>query len=142
MAMNAFSLGRDCQLVVIGASGQVNLTHVTSFESHQLTTPVRVDRLDGVLLAAELPKGWEGSFEVERGTSAVDDFIAANEQSFYTSGSVAPGTLYQYVTETDGSTSTYQYSGVVFKLASAGTWKGDASVKQKLEFFAARRQRV
>ncbi len=142
MATNSFSLGRDCQLVVIGPLGQVNLTHVTSFEARQLTHPVRVDRLDGVQLAAELPKGWEGSFEVERGSSAVDDFIAANEQSFYTSGSVQTGTLYQYVTETDSSTSTYQFSGVVFKLASAGTWKGDSSVKQKLEFFAARRQRV
>jgi hypothetical protein len=27
----------------------------------------------------------------------------------------------------------------VFKLAQAGTWKGDASVKQRLEFFAGRR---
>jgi hypothetical protein len=142
MVANSFSLGRDCQLVVIGAQGQVNLTHVTSFEARQLTHPIRVDRLDGVQLAAELPKGWEGSFEVERGSSSVDDFIAANEQNFYTSGSVQTGTLYQYVTEVDSSTSTYQYSGVVFKLASAGTWKGDSSVKQKLEFFAARRQRV
>ena len=33
--------------------------------------------------------------------------------------------MYQYVTETDGSVSTYQFDGVVFKLASAGTWKGD-----------------
>jgi hypothetical protein len=44
--------------------------------------------------------------------------------------------------EVDGSTSTYQYSGVVFKLASSGSWRGDASVKQKLEFFATQRQRV
>ncbi len=142
MAMNPLSLGRDCQLVVIGPQGRVDLTHVTSFEARQLTHPIRVDRLDGVQLAAELPKGWEGSFEVERGSSSVDDFIAANEQSFYISGSVQSGTLYQYVTEVDSSTSTYQFSGVVFKLASAGTWKGDSSVKQKLEFFAARRQRI
>jgi hypothetical protein len=52
------------------------------------------------------------------------------------------GTVYQYVTEVDGSTSTYQYSGVVFKLVNAGSWKGDASVKQKLEFFATKRQRI
>jgi hypothetical protein len=93
-------------------------------------------------MGAELPKGWEGSFEVERGTSAVDDFIAAAEQIFLSQGSLPAGTVYQYVTEVDGSTSTYQYSGVVFKLVNAGTWKGDASVKQKLEFFATQRQRV
>ena len=68
-------------------------------------------------MAAELPKGWEGSFEVERGNSAVDDFIAAAENQFYAgNGRVPTGTLYQYVTETDGITSTYQYDSVVFKL--------------------------
>lgn len=142
MATTTFSVGRDCQLVVMGSSGRVDLTHVTGFESRQITRPIRVDRLDGTQIAAELPKGWEGGFEIERGTSAVDDFIAAAENQFFTSGRVAPGTLYQYVTETDGSTSTYQYDGVVFKLSSAGAWKGDASVKQKLEFFAARRKRI
>jgi hypothetical protein len=115
---------------------------VTGFESRQMTHPIRIDRLDGTQMAAELPKGWEGSFDLERGSSAVDDFIAAAEQSFYTNGQLPTSTLYQYVTEADGSTSTYQYDGAVFKLAAAGAWRGDAAVKQKLEFFAARRIRV
>jgi hypothetical protein len=93
-------------------------------------------------MGAELPKGWEGSFEVERGTSAVDDFIAAAEQAFFNQGNLPAGTVYQYVAEVDGSVSTYQYSGVVFKLANAGSWRGDAAVKQKLEFFATQRVRV
>ena len=46
------------------------------------------------------------------------------------------------VSRLDGSTSTYQFDGVVFKLTNAGTWKGDQSVKQKLEFFATTRKRV
>jgi hypothetical protein len=142
MPTNAFSLGRDTQLVVIASSGRVDLTHVTGFESRQMTQPIRIDRLDGTQMAAELPKGWEGSFDLERGSSAVDDFIAATEQSYYTNGQMPTSTLYQYVTEADGSTSTYQYDGAVFKLAAAGAWRGDAAVKQKLEFFAARRIRV
>jgi len=142
MATNTFSVGRDCQIVVIGPVGRVDLSHVIGFDSRQITHPVRVDRLDGMQLAAELPKGWEGNFELERGSSAVDDFIAAAENQFYTGGNVRPGTLYQYVAEADGSTSTYQYEGVVFRLVNAGQWKGDAAVRQKLEFFAARRKRV
>lgn len=142
MPTNAFSLGRDTQLVVIAPSGRIDLTHVTGFDSRQMTHPIRIDRLDGTQMAAELPKGWEGSFDLERGSSAVDDFIAATEQSFYTSGQMPTSTLYQYVAEADGSTSTYQYEGAVFKLAAAGAWRGDAAVKQKLEFFAARRIRV
>ena len=58
-------------------------------------------------------------------------------------GSAVPGgTLYQYVAETDGSTSTYQYDNAAFKLTQAGSWRGDASVKQRLEFFASTRRRV
>lgn len=142
MTSNVFSVGRDCQLVVVGPFGRVDLTHVTGFESRQLTHPIRIDRIDGVQLAAELPKGWEGAFELERGSSSVDDFIAQIEAAYFNGGMVRPGTLYQYVQEVDGSTSTYQYEGVVFKLAQAGTWRGDASVKQRLEFFGVKRKRV
>jgi hypothetical protein len=142
VGLTAFSIGRDTQLVVMGPNGRVDLSHVTGFESRQLTSPVRVSRLDGTQLGAELPKGWEGNFEVERGTSALDDFISAIEQDFYDGAGAQPGTMYQYITETDSSVSTYQFDGVVFKLASAGAWKGDSSVKQKLEFYATRKRRI
>jgi hypothetical protein len=142
MALTNFSVGRDTQLVVIGPSGRIDLTHVTGFEARQLTQSVRVDRLDGTQMGTEIPKGWEGNFEIERGDSIVDDFIAKAEQQFYAGSTVPNGTMYQYVAETDGSTSTYQFDGVIFKLTSAGQWKGDSSVKQKLEFFAARRRRI
>jgi hypothetical protein len=101
-----------------------------------------VSRLDGTQLGAELPRGWEGSFEIERGTSETDDFIASAEQLYYNRGPVPVGTMYQYISELDGSTSTYEYDGTVFRLANAGTWKGDTSVKQKLEFFSTRRMRI
>jgi hypothetical protein len=142
MALNNFSVGRDTQLVVIGASGRVDLSHVTGFEARQLTQSVRVDRLDGKQMGAELPKGWEGSFDIERGNSAADDFILATEQAYYNGSQPVLGTMYQYIAETDGSTSTYQYDSVTFRLASAGQWRGDASVKQKLDFFASRRLRI
>lgn len=149
MPANTFSTGRDCQLVVIGPSGaggqagsRVDLTHVTGFESRQLTNPIRIDRLDGVFLAAELPKGWEGHFELERGSPAADDFIDGLEQAWHTQGELQGGTLYQYVTEVDGSVSTFQFDGAVFKMANAGHWKGDSSVKQRLDFFASRRKRI
>jgi hypothetical protein len=142
MSYTSFSIGRDTQLVVIGPSGRVDLTHVTGFEARQLTHSVRVDRLDGTTLGTELPKGWEGMFELERGSSVVDDFIASAEQQYFNGSVSTPSTMYQYVNETDGSVSTYEYDTVTFKLASAGQWRGDSSVKQRLEFFAARRRRI
>ena len=83
MSITSFSVGRDTQLVVIGPAGRIDLTHVTGFEAPQLTQSVRVSRLDGMPIGTELPKGWEGTFEVERGNSAVDDFIAAAEQQYF-----------------------------------------------------------
>lgn len=142
MSGSMFSVGRECQVVALGAYGRVDLEHVTGFEGRQMTASVRVDRIDGVQLGAELPKGWEGHFDLERGNSAVEDFIAHLESDFHNGLSPAPGTLYQYINESDGSTSTYQYNNVVFKLASAGLWRGDASVKQRLEFFASTRVRM
>lgn len=142
MATTSFSVGRDTQLVVIGPAGRVDLTHVSSFEARQITQSVRVDRLDGVPMGTELPKGWEGSFEVERGNSSLDDLIAMIEQQYFSGSGVSFGTMYQYISEVDGSTSTYEYDTVAFKLSSAGQWRGDSSVKQKLEFFAARRRRI
>ena len=142
MSLTNFSVGRDTQLVVIGPTGRIDLAHVAGFEARQITQSVRLSRLDGTPMGTELPKGWEGTFEVERGNSAVDDFIAAAEQQYFSGGPSTPGTMYQYVNETDGSTSTYQFDTVTFKLVSAGQWKGDSSVKQKLEFFAIRRRRI
>ena len=142
MSNSVFSVGRDCQLVVMGAYGRIDLSHVTAFESRQVTASVRVDRIDGSQLAAELPKGWDGHFELERGNSAVDDFIAKVESAFLSGKPAATGSLYQYIAEADGSLSTYQFDGVVFKLAHAGAWRGDQSVKQRLEFFASSRRRI
>lgn len=142
MTSSAFSVGRDCQLVVIGPYGRIDLTHVTGFEARQHTTPIRVDRIDGSQLAAELPKGWDGHFDLERGGPAVDDFIAQIEAAYVQGSAVPTGTLYQYVSEPDGSISTYQFDQVVFKLTQSGQWRGDQSVKQRLDFFAARRRRV
>ena len=149
MPANSFSTGRDCQLVVIGPSGangqagaRVDLTHVTGFESRQQTHRIRIDRLDGVHLAAELPQGWDGHFELDRGSPAADDFINSLEQAWHVDGLLESGTLFQYVTETDGSISTYQFEGAVFKMVNAVQWKADSTVRQRLEFFASRRKRI
>jgi hypothetical protein len=142
MPYNTFSIGSDCQIVVLGPFGRVDLAHVTGFEANQVTMAVRVDRLDGVQLGAELPKGWSGNFTLDRGSPAADDFIAQIEAAYLAGQSIAAGTLYQYVNEPDGSTSTYQFSGVVFKLTSAGAYKGDAPVAQKLSFYASSRVSV
>jgi hypothetical protein len=142
MAISAFSVGRDTQLVIIAPSGRIDLAHVTAFDSRQITQPLRVNRLDGNQIGMELPKGWEGSFELERGDSVVEDFIASTEQAYFGGSISGTSAMYQYVSEVDGSMTTYQFDSVVFHLSNAGQWKGDSAVRQKLEFFASRRRRI
>ena len=142
MSVSAFSIGRDAQLVVIGPTGRLDLSFVSGFEARQLTQQVRISRLDGTQMGTDLPKGWEGSFDLERGNSAVEDFIAAAEQDYYIGNPSVASIMYQYIAEPDGSTSTYQFDGVTFRLANAGHWKGDSSVQQRLEFYATRRRRI
>src|ERR1700691_94005 len=99
MSISTFSVGRDTQLVVIGPSGQITLNHVTAFDSRQVTQSVRVNRLDGNQMGMELPKGWEGSFELERGDSIVEDFIAITEQNYFNGAVSTISSMYQYVSE-------------------------------------------
>lgn len=99
----------DCQLVVIGPRGRIDLTHVTGFKARQRATPVRVERIDTSQLVAEFPPGWDGQFNLERGGSAVEEFIVQIEAAYVKGRAVPAITLYQYVSEPDGRTGTYQY---------------------------------
>ena len=57
MGLTTFSIGRDTQLVVVGPGGRVDISHVTGFESRQLTAPIRVSRLDGSRVGPQ-PAHW------------------------------------------------------------------------------------
>ncbi len=57
MALTDFSIGRDTQLVVMGPTGRLDISHVTGFESQQLTAPIRVARIDGTAARGGTPKG-------------------------------------------------------------------------------------
>lgn len=139
----AFSVGRDCTLVLIDqAFGQIQLDNVTGFSCRQVTAPIKVDRLDGVQLHGEIPKGWTGSFELERANAVMDSFFAQKEESWFSSGMLTTATLYQYVSEVDGSTTTMQFDNVALRFAEAGQWHGDRSVALHVQFTANRRRRL
>jgi hypothetical protein len=149
MAVNntngAFSIGRDCTLVLTSGAlggGRIQLDNVTGFDAKQTTTSVSVNRLDSTTLHGEIPRSWNGSFELERGSSVLDDEFAAKEQAFYANGGVAMYQLFQYVQEPNGSRSVFQFIDVALKYEEAGQWKADATVKQRVSFNASRRQRV
>jgi hypothetical protein len=136
-----FSVGRDISIILIGPDGsRVDLPNIISFDAKQETVAIKIDRIDSVQMHAELPKGWTGSFELERGNSAVDLLFAGIEENWVISGIYNQGQLITNIIEKNGSISTFAYDNVSLKYAEAGTWKGDSSVRQKIEFNAWRRR--
>ncbi|CAH2606521.1 conserved protein of unknown function (plasmid) [Rhodovastum atsumiense] len=137
-----FNVGRDCTIVMVGPFGRVDLPNITGFDARPGYAQVHVDRLDGTQLHAALPKGWNGSIDLERAGPSVDDLMALIELGWFTTGRVSNGSIYQYIQEPDGSQSTYQFDNVSFWMEDSGRWQGDTSVKQRLAFSANRRRKV
>jgi hypothetical protein len=143
MATSTFNLGRDSSVVVIAPTGQrIDFSIVTGFDAKQTVHQLRIKPLTGPPQGVDIPDGWTGSFEIERGSSAADDLFSSIEQGFWATGALGIGQIFQYIQEVNGSTSTYQYDGVAMHLSDAGSYKADASVKQTIAFFASTRKRV
>ena len=142
-ASNTFNLGKNCQVVLITSTGaQVNLGIVEGFEAKQTAHNLTVRPLNGPPQFMALPDGWTGSFMIERANSVADDLFSQIEQGYWATGVIGFGQVFQYVTELNGSVSTYQFDGVAMHLSEAGSWKADASVKQTIAFTASTRKRV
>ena len=139
---NPYSIGRDCALRLVWQGARVQLDTVTGFSSQQETSVQRSDPLNSTPIEFNTPKGWRGEFMVDRADSGVDDLIASIEANFWQGGQIGSGVIYQTITETDGSTTQYEYVGVSLTLTSAGTWQAEGIVKQRLSFFASLRNKL
>ena len=139
---NTYTIGRNCSVILLWNGVRVDLRDVTGFSANQEVKHQRADPLNSTPVEFTTPSGWRGQFQVDRGNSAVDDLIASIESSFWTSGLIGSGTIYQYVTEPDGSLSTYEFVGVSLILSSAGNFQADSIVKQSIGFFASQRVKI
>ena len=143
MPINSFNVGKDVRLDIVDPiQGVVSFTLITGFGAKQLTKEQRINGLDGTVRPLILPNGWDGSFEIERSDSLVDDYFAAIEAAYYNGQTVQSATITETITESNGSVSQYRYTGVMLKFDGAGEWKGDNSVKLKVGFVAGRRLKV
>lgn len=138
---NTYTIGRNCQVVLLWSGTRVDLEDVTGFTAAQEVKHQRADPLNSTPIEFTTPSGWRGQFQVDRGSSVVDDLVASIESAFWSAGTIGSGTIYQYVTETDGSLSTYEFIGVSLVLSNAGNYQADNIVKQTIGFFASQRVR-
>ena len=132
------SIGRDVSVVLTVAGQSIDLQNVTGFEAVPRYASLKVDRLDGQVLSAELPKGWSGRFSMERSNDALDAFFAAMEDSWFASGTLQNGTITQAITEADGSVSRYQFVNCALRFGGQG-WKAESPVAMEIHFSATQR---
>ena len=139
---NPYSIGRDCQVVLLWNSIRVDLREVIGFQAEQQVKLQRSDPLNSVPVEFNTPAGWRGQFQVDRGSSTLDDLVVAIEAAFWNAGVIGSGTIYQYVTEPNGSLSTYEFTGVALTLANSGHYRAENIVTQTVNFFASQRSRI
>lgn len=140
MPINGISIGKDTQITLDDNNGNIVTTRTKAFSAKAKYSSKETVALDGVNRHLNIPIGWEGSFDAERTSNALDLFINRLER-IYTSGAPVPLiTITQTIQEADGSVTQYQYNGSVITLDNAGDWKGDDYVTQKVNFMSSERK--
>lgn len=142
MPINGYSVGRDVSVQIFGSGGSiVTFNKITAFDKKQVTSKVTVRTLKDTQYL-EIPEGWDGTISIERTDSNVDDYIATLESNYYAGVNIAAAQITETITEVNGSTTQYRYTGVMFKLDDGGAFEGDKTVKQKLSWCASKRLKV
>jgi hypothetical protein len=137
------SVGKD---IVVQFSdtqnGIITVNRVKNWTSKQKMAARESVALDGLNRHINIPIGWEGSFEMERVSPAVDQYLYSLEQAYLNGQKIPSITITETITEANGAVSQYQYINVVIQLDSSGDWKGDDYVTQKVTFMAGQRNQL
>jgi hypothetical protein len=140
---NGFTVGRDVLVDVYTASGPLRLPATTTgFDAKPQYKSINSHGLDGVNRYAELPSGWSGTIQMDRSDDTIDAFFAQAEADYYAGIAVQPATITETISEADGSTSQYRYTGVVFRFDDSGNKRGDDKVAQSFSWSASKRLKV
>lgn len=142
MPVNSFSVGRDLTFTLVGPNGNITLNGLTDYNTKPIFTKLKHKDLDGSVLHAAIPDGWEITIKLDRQDATVDDFFAALEASYFSGQNIAGGTISETIAEADGSVSQFQYTDVSLTLDDAGSWRGDSFVPITLTGMASRRNQV
>jgi hypothetical protein len=143
MPANNYSIGKDVSLVIVAPSGVLTLpVTTTGFEARPMYNKVRTVNLDGINRGFNAPQGWEGSINLDRSNSVVDDFFAQQEAGYYAGQNTLTASISETVTEANGSVTQWRYTGVILSFDEAGKFTGDNKVSQAIGFFASQKIKV
>ncbi|MGI4941776.1 MAG: hypothetical protein ACRYHQ_14645 [Janthinobacterium lividum] len=136
-----YNIGRSGSIIFVSPSGPLQLNY-TDFSSEQTTHNIESRPVNGETIPADIPDMWTGTIEIDRNSPGLESFVAQQEASYYSGAGFALSTLYQYVTEVDGSQTTWEWTNVTITLTKAGSWKQNDRVQQSIKFRASRRKQI
>ncbi|GCE85161.1 hypothetical protein [Komagataeibacter diospyri] len=142
MATKPFNVGRDCRVVLIYNGSRIKLPTVTGFQAQQQTHRLTSSPLNDMPAFYDTPNGWSGTFNFQRDNSGADDLFAAIESGFWDAGTMILGSIYQYLDECDGTTTTYEFMGATIALNNAGNFQSENIVNQSVSFMARIRNKI
>lgn len=142
--INGVNVGRDVTLSVVQPSGgTLSIDITTSFDSRARYDRRRTRPLNSAPISVPIPDGWEGTFEIERINSTVEQFFALIESGYFNGQGIASGSISETILNaSDGSTSTFQYTKVMFMLEDAGRKQADDVIKIRIAWEASRRTQL
>jgi hypothetical protein len=145
MTATVFTVGRDCQGVLIAPNGnRMDLTNETTIEITPEYKTARCDPLNSPPAERFLPAGHRIMITLDRRNSQNDVIFTSIEQNWWAIGSADNGTGSQgmftlFTTEVGGGLTVEQYSGLAMKLGKKGTITQDSPIKQTIECFASQK---
>jgi hypothetical protein len=133
---NGFSTGKDLQLALMGPTGLIAMPLVTSFNPEPQYEVAKSKAIDGPTRQFSLPDGHKISIKFDRKDPTLDNFFAALEAAYWVIGGFVPTfTLYAYVAERNGGTSTYEWREFTTEY-KPGDWKSGSPVSGGIDGFA------
>ncbi|MHB1023336.1 MAG: hypothetical protein ACYC0Z_13095 [Acidobacteriaceae bacterium] len=140
MPQNGLNIGKDYRFDFYTAQGNIVLPTLLKFTAKKVNQKMTIKPITGAPIQLVFEDGgWEGSFEVSRMDSSLDDYFAAREAAYYAGANIPAGYIQETISEVDGSISTYQFQGVVLLYEDAGDIEAEKDVIQRVSFVASTR---
>ena len=138
--MPTFNIGSDCQVVVNGPFGEIELDNETQFSADPVSQILSVDKLDGTVEGRTVHRNWKGTISTIRSDSTVDDLAQKISDSIRTGVPVPNGSIQQVVHNVgDGTSSTYLFTDVSFNVTALGDYQNSKEVRQGIAWQAKSR---
>jgi hypothetical protein len=145
MPFNGFTVGSDVTVSVAGPGGTaivIPASEITAFDKRPMKREAVSRPLNGPPIFLYMPDGWRGTFGVDRQHSTLESFQAQLEASFFAGTNLLSGTILETITEPNGTTSHYQYTGVMLWVEDPGAAMAERKITQRVEWCATTLKQV